>query len=53
MKHYYQPHIDKDIWQLQEVLSLANDGKNIKAIARIFMKAKTEYDKWMKDIKKN
>lgn len=53
MKHYYQPHIDKDIWQVQEVLSLANDGKNIKAIARIFMKAKTEYDKWMKDIKKN
>lgn len=53
MKHYYQPHVDKGIWQVEEVLSFNNDGKNIKALARIFARAKSEYDKWMKDIEKN
>lgn len=53
MKHYYQPHVDKNVWQVEEVFSVTNDGKNIKALARIFERAVTEYVKWKKDIEKN
>ena len=51
-EHYYKPHIEQNIWNVEETLSITADSKKTRALARIFFNAKSEYDQWMKDTKK-